>query len=106
MRPSPLGRRRHDRGVSDGTDRIQGFAAERVTARLDLELSLIADAIELVRRDSSQRVTVAGIRFGSELLERARALAAQAGLRASGLYGADESGTDLVIERVSDPGAV
>jgi hypothetical protein len=84
------------------TDRTEGLDAGRLTARLDLELRLIADAVELVAHGSSPRVTIAGIRFGDELLERARAMAALAGLRASGLYRTDESGSDLVIERVAE----
>lgn len=87
------------------TDRSEQLDAAILTARLDLELRLVADAVELVGHGASQRVTIAGIRFGDELLERARVMAARAGLRASGLYRTDESGSDLVIERPADEAA-
>ena len=68
--------------------------------RVDTELRMLADALELVGSGASERVTLGGLEFGDQLLARARALAARAGLSVVALYGTDEtSGTDLVIER-------
>jgi hypothetical protein len=69
-------------------------------ARLDIELRMLADAVELVRRGASARVTLGGLTFGEQLLDRARVMAAAHGLLAHALYGTDEStGTALVVER-------
>lgn len=68
--------------------------------RIDIELRMLADAVELVRSGASQRVTLGGLQFGDQLLDRARSMAGEAGLQAQPLYSTDESaGTDLVIER-------
>ena len=72
----------------------------RIEARIDIELRMLADAVELVRRGATARVTLGGLTFGAQLLERAQAMAAAHGLSAHALYGTDEStGTDLVVER-------
>jgi hypothetical protein len=75
-----------------------------ITWRVDTELRMLADAVELVRSGASERVTLGGLRFGDQLLPRARSLAARAGVSAVGVYGTDESaGTDIVIERQAAP---
>ncbi len=75
-----------------------------LTWRVDTELRMIADAVELVRRGASVRVTLGGLQFGDQLLMRARKLAASAGLRVIPVYATDETaGTDLIIERPSVP---
>ena len=72
----------------------------RIEARIDIELRMLADAVELVRRGASARVTLGGLTFGDQLLWRARAMATTHGLDAYALYGTDKTtGTDLVIER-------
>jgi hypothetical protein len=75
-----------------------------LTWRVDTELRMIADAVELVRNGASTRVTLGGLQFGDQLMGRARNLAASAGLSAIAIYGTDETaGTDIVIERPSTP---
>jgi hypothetical protein len=71
-----------------------------IDARIDIELRMLADAVELVRRGASTRVTLGGLEFGDQLLLRAQEMAERCGLEAHALFGTDEStGTDLVIER-------
>lgn len=75
-----------------------------LTGRVDIELRMLEDALELVRSGASERVTLGGLQFGDQILARARKLAARAGLSAIPMYGTDETaGTDIVIERPSDP---
>jgi hypothetical protein len=72
--------------------------------RVDTELRMIVDAVELVRSGASARVTLGGLQFGDQLLIRARNLAASAGLRVVPVYATDETaGTDLIIERPPVP---
>lgn len=77
----------------------ESFDRARLIARLDLELRLVADAVEVVAQGRSARVTIGGIRFGDVLLVEAQRMAAAAGLVALALYSVDESWADLVIER-------
>jgi len=68
--------------------------------RVDVELRMLAGAVELVRIGTTRRVTLGGLQFGDQLIDRARTMAGRAGLQVHPLYGTDESGgTDLVIER-------
>ncbi len=69
-------------------------------ARVDIELRMLADALDLVRSGATERVTLGGLEFGGQILDRARLLADRDGLSASPIYGTDETaGTDIVIER-------
>jgi hypothetical protein len=71
-----------------------------LTWRIDTELRMIVDAVELVRSGASARVTLGGLQFGDQLLMRARKLAESAGLRVVPVYATDETaGTDLIVER-------
>jgi hypothetical protein len=72
----------------------------RIERGLQAESDLIRDAVQLVASGASPRVTVAGLRFGDQLLERARAMADAGHLRLVPRWSADESGVDLVIERI------
>ena len=74
------------------------FDARLTTSTLEHELQLVSTAVAAVASGELQRVTVAGLRFGDELLPRARALAQAQGLSVRPLFHADEHGTDLVVE--------
>jgi hypothetical protein len=77
-----------------------------LSTRIDIELRMLMDAIELVASGASARVTLGGLQFGAQLLPRARGMAARDGLVARGLYSTDETaGTDIVIERPETPPA-
>lgn len=70
-------------------------------AALAHELNLVSEAIEAVGSGRFQSVTIAGIRFGTELLPRARAVAAGRGLSVRPLFHVDEHGADLVVEQIA-----
>jgi hypothetical protein len=76
-----------------------------VERQLDRELQLVADAIAMVSRGGSPRVTVAGLRLGNALLEPAERLARIAGVRIVPRWSADESGVDIAVEQVLDSAA-
>jgi hypothetical protein len=80
-------------------DSSEARAADAAIRTLDHELRLIDDAIHLVHGGGAPRVVVSGLRFGEELIGRARERAQQAGLRAVPLWSADEAGADIAIER-------
>jgi arginase family enzyme len=86
----------------DGNER----ADTRIARTLHVEADLVRGAIDLVASGGSDRVTVAGLRFGEELLERARRQARERGVRVVPSWSIDEGGMlDLVIERGSEPDA-
>lgn len=83
------------------SDRHGRFDASLVAATLDHELKIVDDAVNAVASGAFRSVTVAGLRFGEELLPRARALAGRHDLRIRPLFAADEHGADLIVERRS-----
>jgi hypothetical protein len=66
--------------------------------RINHELDLVRGAIELVATGSSRRVTVSGLLFGEQLLERAQRLGAANGLEVHPLWKSGEQGCDIVVE--------
>ena len=74
----------------------------RVGRALEREMSLVREAIEMVARGASPRVTLAGLRFGQALLASARGLATEAGVRLVPLWKPDDAGADIAVERVTD----
>ncbi len=73
-------------------------AGEAVSAVLEREMQLVHDAIAMVASGAAPRVTVAGIRFGDNLVGPARQWALAAGVRLTPLWRTDEAGVDLTIE--------
>src|SRR4051812_50206336 len=88
-------------------DAADPFALER---QLDQEVRLVADAVAMVSRGGSRRVTVAGLQFGEAVLERTGALAKTAGVRIVRCASEVASNVDIVVEaapvdfRPDDPG--
>jgi hypothetical protein len=80
-----------------------GFDERQAISTIEHELQLVDDAIGLVASGRYPSVTVAGIRFGDQILAEARRTADANGVRVRQLFPADESGADLVVERVSAP---
>lgn len=76
--------------------------AEAVPVTIEHELRLIREAIAMVATGGAPRVVLAGIRFGETLLDPARRLALEAGVRLIPLWRADESGADLAVERLQE----
>ena len=79
-----------------------GGDVDRTTRTLDQELDLVRDAIALVASGRSRRVVVASLRFGEQLIEPARRMASQAGVRIEPLWPADDAGADIAVERIGD----
>jgi hypothetical protein len=78
---------------------------ERTTAedavlesRLDAELLMVREAIVLVASGQSPRVAVAGLRLGEAILEPARGIAREAGVRLVPLWTGDERPLDIRVE--------
>lgn len=80
------------------TDRVPG----EVARTLEHEMRLIREAIELVARRAAPRVTVANLRLSEQLLDPARRLAVEAGVRLVPLWHVDDAGVDIAIEAGTD----
>jgi hypothetical protein len=63
-------------------------------------LSLAREAIALVASGASRRVIVAGIRHGEIIMDSARRLALEVGVRVKPLPQPDNAGSDLVVEPI------
>jgi hypothetical protein len=73
-------------------------ANDLAPAVLEREMQLVREAIEMVATGAAPRVTVAGIRFGDNILEPAREWAVAAGVRIAPLWRTDEQGVDIAVE--------
>jgi hypothetical protein len=83
-------------------DRPTNRPVEPVARALEREASLVHDAIAMVASGRSRRVVVAGLHFGDQLIEPARTMASDAGVRLVPLWTTDEAGVDIAIERITD----
>jgi hypothetical protein len=83
-------------------DQPKDQSAARVERTLELEMTLVREAIAMVAGGGAPRVTVGGLRFGEALLVPARRLAAEAGVRIVPLWMPDEAGADIAVERIAD----
>lgn len=92
-----MGPRRIFKGVDDNA--AGRFDASRTSATLEHELKLVDEAVDAVASGRFPTVTVAGLRFGDELLARARARAELRGVVVRPLFHTGEHGSDLVVER-------
>jgi hypothetical protein len=79
---------------ADGTD--------PAVRALDREMELVRNAIDLVASGGAPRVTLGGLSFGEELIEPARRMALEAGVRIVPLWTADDVGAALAVERITD----
>jgi len=61
-------------------------------------MNLIRSAIAMVASGQSQRIVVASLHFGQELLEPARQIASGVGVQVVPLWSIDDSGTSLAVE--------
>jgi len=71
-------------------------------ATLERELTLVREAIAMVALGAASRVVLGGLRFGEALVEPARRLAAEEGVRIVPLWTADDAGADIAVEREPD----
>lgn len=83
-------------------DQSSNPSGNPIARTLELEASLVQDAIAMVAAGHSRRVVVGGIRFGDQLMESAQRMASEAGVRLVPLWTTDEAGVDFAIERISD----
>jgi|KBSMisStandDraft_5_1062788.scaffolds.fasta_scaffold1306842_2 hypothetical protein len=72
------------------------------TGMIERELELVRSAIAMVAAGRSPRVTLAGLTFGTQLLDVADGMARNANVRLVPLWSGDESGADIVVERPTD----
>jgi len=70
-----------------------------VSRTLEYELRLLQEAISLVAGGHAPRVIVGGLRLGDQVLEPARLMGIQAGVRIVPLWNADEAGLDIEVDR-------
>ncbi len=86
------------------TDPTSGaFDEHHAITTIEHELRLVTEAIAMVASGRAPSVTLAGIRFGDQILAEARREADASGVRIRELFAADESGLDLRVERMTVP---
>jgi hypothetical protein len=66
--------------------------------RIEYEQGLVESAIAMVAAGGSRRVTVAGIRFGEELLAEATRVARHSGVALRPLWNLGDGACDIVVE--------
>ena len=74
-----------------------GGEAELIPAELDDQQRLVAEAILLVSRGGSPRVTITGLRDGDGIVVASRALATTNGVRLIAMPAADKGCTDVRV---------
>lgn len=82
--------------------RAEGFDAI-VPLTIEHELHMIREAVAMVASGRSQRIVLASLQFGNELLPRAQAIASSAGVRASAVWTLDKRPHSIVIETAQAP---
>lgn len=83
-------------------DQSSNQSATPAGRTLEHEMNLVREAIAMVARGASARVTVGGLHFGEVLLTTSRGLAAEAGVRLVPLWMPDDAGADIAVERIAD----
>jgi hypothetical protein len=71
-------------------------------AQADREMRLVREAIDMVASGGSRRVILAGIGFGDSLLDPARRLALEAGVRVLPVRHEGDGGVDISVERIRE----
>jgi hypothetical protein len=66
------------------------------------ELKLVRSAIALVASGGAPSVSLGGLYFGEDLIEPARRMALESGVRIVPLWSADDAGAGLSVERMTD----
>jgi hypothetical protein len=70
--------------------------------RIALEMRDVGNAIALVASGAATRVTVAGLRFGEQVLAQLQAEAAVAGVRLEPVFWDDDAGCDVIARKIDD----
>ena len=104
----PLGRPDDRGGVTNSLRTDLAAYATRATldpdlasAGLEREYGLVAEAILLVAHGGSHRVTVAGLRYGDQVVDACRPLAAARRVRLLPLPTVSGHGPDVAVERIA-----
>ena len=66
------------------------------------ETRLVREAIAMVAAGASTRVVIAGIRFGEALLDSARRMGLESGVRVNPIWRADHSAADICVEPIHE----
>lgn len=83
-------------------DEVIDQVPEAISRVFEREIQIVREAIALVASGASRRVIVAGLCQSRQLLDPARRLAAEAGVRLVPLWRSNVPGVDIAIERDSD----
>ena len=83
--------------MSDPRRSAFDHARTEVPAGIDDHERLVAEAILLVSRGGSPRVTITGLRDGEGIVDASRALAAANGVRLIAVPAADNGGADVRV---------
>jgi len=70
-----------------------------VRRTIDREVGLVEGAIRMVATGTSPGMTVAGLRFGDEVIAMLRPAATEAGVVLEPLFPTDETGCDVHVRR-------
>ncbi len=70
--------------------------------QIAFEVQNVTGAIALVASGAATRVTVAGLRFGEQVVARLGAEAASVGVRLEPVYWADDAGCDVIARKTDD----
>jgi hypothetical protein len=81
-------------------DEVDEQVAQVVPATLAREMRFVREAIAMVASGGAPRVVLAGLHFDETLLDPARRLALEAGVRLVPVSRADEAGADIAIEKI------
>jgi hypothetical protein len=81
---------------------VQPTSRRAIVRQQERELRMAREAIALVASGASPRVVIAGIRYGDEILESARRLGLDSGVRVNPLRQPQRQAADLVVEPIYD----
>ena len=79
---------------------VQPTSRRAVVRQQERELRMAREAIAMVASGVSPRVVIAGIRYGDEILESARRLGLDAGVRVNTIRQQQRQAADLVVEPI------
>jgi hypothetical protein len=78
------------------------LSARAAAANIEREKRLVREAIAMVAMGGSPRVIVAGIAHGEALLDTARRLALESGVRVSAIWTDDHTRADVAVEQIRE----
>jgi len=79
---------------------VQPTSRRAIVRQQERELRMAREAIALVASGVSPRVVIAGIRYGDEILESARRLGLDSGVRVNPIRQPQRQAADLVVEPI------